>query len=420
MISHSLEETLKTLTYYQASILYWTCEGWSNENIAARYKYTKAWVVWQMSFVYHKLGIDRIDQKTRKKPHWTERRAFLQEKVCPVLRRLINDDPERLEIFPIIPPNVYEGDLVYIPPGTPQSEIPPLETTIPQLEPQSEPPELPSPGENPPPEPPPDFYPIELYNAWLAVLEDEKRGPDPTPLPSPVPIRQPERRGILWGRLITLGLGVLLGCVAVGALAYWLGSTGAFVRATETPITTIQLTSTSEPTPTILSTDTQTALPADTLAPTLTLTPPATITSLPANTQSTSGLGIGQEISDARVTLKLIDVRFNEGYDRVGSRVAPVNHIFEYTNHSGDTLLVQFNTSHFVIEDNTGRTAECWFFRAPYAFEEWNLPLNDNSKEIITTRCGDGRVPQDVTSYTLTIHPFTSLPESTWVVEVPR
>ncbi len=411
MATFSLEDTIKTFDYYEALVVYWFCEGLSNENIAARFKYTKSWVVWRMASVYYKLGLDRKDTSGRKL-HWTERREILREKVCPILRRLIDNDPEKLERFPIIPPNVLEGSIVDLRPEIP---VHLLESLVPLPEPLPEPPPLPPGGQIPPSEPPPDFYPIQLYNAWLAVLEDEKGG-DPPPPPSI--IINPERRGPIWGRLIGLGLAVLLGCVIVGVGAYFLGrgTTGA---ATQTPAP-MQLTSTSEPSATIQITETLTALPADTLTATLTLTPLATNTSVPTNTLSPFGLVIGQEISDPRVTLKLVDVRFNEGYDRVGSRVAPINHVFEYTNHSGDTLLVQFNTSDFVVEDNTGRTAECWFFRAPFAFEEWNLPLNDNSTEIITTRCGDGRVPQGVTSYTLTIHPFTSLPESTWVVEVPR
>lgn len=418
MAKFTLEDTVKTFTSHQATVVYWFCKGLSNGDIAERYGYTKSWVVWQMTQVYFKLGLDRKDASGRSL-HWSERRKILQEKVCPVIMRLTNDDPELLERFPLIEPNLLEGSILDLRPEIP---VPPSEPLVPLPEPLSEPPPLPPDDEIPPSEPPPDFYPPVLYNAWLAVLEDDEKGnPPPPPLPpTPIYIPSPERPRRGRGRLVGLLLAVLLGCIAVGALAYWFGRSGAFVPQTETPIATIQLTSTSEPSPTVLSTDTQTALPADTLAPTLTPTPPATITPLPTITQSTSGLGIGQEISDARVTLKLVDVRFNEGYDRVGSRVAPISHVFEYTNHSGDTLLVQFNTSHFVIEDNTGRTAECWFFRAPYAFEEWNLPLNDNATEIITTRCGDGRVPQDVTSYTLTIHPFTSLPESTWVVEVPR
>lgn len=413
MATFSLEDTVKTFTYHQALVVYWFCKGLSNENIAARYGYEKSWVVWQMSFVYFKLGLDRKDA-SGKSLHWSERRKIIQEKVCPIIARLTNDDPELLERFPLISPNVLEGSILDLRPEIP---VPPLDHTVPLLEPQPPPPPLPPDDQIPPSKPPPDFYPIELYNAWLAVLEDDKHGDPPPPLPPPV-IVGPGRRGIMWGRILTLGLAVLLGCVIVGVAAYFLGR-GTIGAATQTPAP-VQLTSTSEPSATIQITETVTALPGETSTPSFTLTPPATDTLLPTNTLSPFGLVVGQELSDSRVTLKLVDVRFNEGYDRVGSRVAPINHVFEYTNHSGDTLLVQFNTSHFVIEDNTGRTAECWFFRAPFAFEEWNLPLNDNSTEIITTRCGDGRVPQGVTSYTLTIHPFTSLPESTWVVEVPR
>ena len=54
------------------------------------------------------------------------------------------------------------------------------------------------------------------------------------------------------------------------------------------------------------------------------------------------------------------------------------------------------------------------------AFDAWNSNLTDNATVLITARCGLGRLPEDVTTHELTIHPFTSLPESTWVVDVPR
>jgi hypothetical protein len=413
MATFSLEDTVKTFTYHQALVVYWFCKGLSNENIAARYGYEKSWVVWQMSFVYFKLGLDRKDASGRSL-HWSERRKIIREKICPIIERLTNDDPDLLERFPLISPNVLEGSILDLRPEIP---VPPSEHVVPLPEPLPEPPSLPPGDQIPPQEPPPDFYPPVLYNAWLAVLEDDAKETPPSAAPPPI-IVGPQRRGIMWGRILTLGIAVLLACAVVGVGAYFFGR-GTIGAATQTPAP-FQLTSTSEPSATVQIAETQTALPGETLTPTFTLAPPATNTSLPTNTLSPIGLVIGQEISDPRVTLKLVDARFNEGYDRVGSRVAPISHVFEYTNHSGETLLVQFDKSHFVVEDNTGRTAECWFFRSPYVFEEWNLPLNDNSTEIITTRCGDGRVPQGVTSYTLTIHPFTSLPESTWVVEVPR
>ena len=415
MATFSLEDTIKTFDYYEALVIYWFCEGLSNENIAARFNFTKSWVVWRMSKAYYKLGLDRKDANGRKL-HWTARREILREKVCPILRRLINDDPEKLERFPMTPPNVLEGSIVDLRPEIP---LPPSEPRLPLPEPLPEPPLLPEPGQIPPSEPPPDFYPIELYNAWLAVLEDDAHDPGDEFEPPPPIIVPPQQRGIMWGRLLGLGLAVLLGCIVVGALAYWFGT-----QRGNPPPTAILASATQEilATETLAETATMavTSHPTETLAPTLTYTPEATLTPIPTDTKSPIGLTKGDELRDNRVTLKLKDVIFSIGYDRLGARKAPVAFIFDYTNHSGETLVVQFDSSNFVIEDNTGRTAECWFYHISGAVDKWTSTLNDGDTLEIATRCGDGDPPPDVTTYTLTVHPFTSLPESTWVANVPR
>lgn len=277
MATFSLEDTVKTFTYHQALVVYWSCKGLSYENIAARYGYKKSWVVWQMSFVYFKLGLNRKDASGRSL-HWNERRRVIREKICPIITRLTNDDPDLLERFPLIPPNVLEGSIVDLRPEIP---VPPSGPLIPLPEPLPEPPPLPPDDQVPPPEPPPDFYPIELYNAWLAVVEDGKH-PDPPPPPPPIIVRPPERRGVMWGRLLGLGFVALLGCVAVGVLAYFLGRNNAFIPATETSIPTIetllptpQPSASIEPSATIQLTETQAPSPTETPLPTDTLTPSA-------------------------------------------------------------------------------------------------------------------------------------------------
>lgn len=283
MATFSLEDTVKTFTYHQALVVYWFGKELSNENIAARYGYTKSWVVWQMSQVYFKLGLDRKDASGRSL-HWSERRRILKEKVCPIIERLINDDPDLLDRFPLISPNVLEGSIVDLRPEIP---VPPSGPLIPLPDLPPEPPSVPPDDQIPPPVPPPDFYPIELYNAWLAVLEDGKHD-DPPLSPPPIVVRAPERRGIMWGRLLGLGLVVLLGCVAVGALAYWLGRNDVFAPATETSMTTIEtsipttpLTTTIEPSATIQLTDTLSPPPTNTPPPTENLTPSA-VPTIPA------------------------------------------------------------------------------------------------------------------------------------------
>lgn len=223
------------------------------------------------------------------------------------------------------------------------------------------------------------------------------------------------------GALAILLVGILAGRALFSPPATPLSTSEPSLEASPaTPVSPIP--SGTAPVPATQTQDSPTMSPTDTIAPTMTLTltaPPTTPP--PTETKSPLGLGIGDELRDDRVTLKLIDVRYNEGYDRVGGSVAPVSYVFEYTNHSGQTLVVQFNKSNFIIEDNTGRTAECWFFLSPFtAFDAWTSNLTDNATVLITARCGLNRLPEDVTTYELTIHPFTSLPESTWIVDVPR
>jgi len=417
MAKFTLEDTIKTFSHHQALVVYWFCKGLSNENIAARFGYQKSWVVWQMSFVYFKLGLDRKDESGRSL-HWNERRRIIREKVCPILVRLTNDDPELLERFPLIPPNVLEESIVDLRPEIP---VPPSDRPIPLPEPPPEPPSLPPDGQIPPPEPPSDFYPIELYNAWLLVLEDDAHDPNGDPLPPPPPpiLIVPERRGPLWGRLLGLGLAVLLGCIAVGALAYWLGTrrnapapTPILPTETQEILTTETLAQTA--------TVTVTSFPTETLAPTLTLTPEATLTPIPTDTKSPIGLVKGDELSDNRVTLKLTDIQYNQKYDRIGAKVAPISFFFDFTNHSGETIVLQFDSSDFHSVDNTGYEADCWFYHISGAGEKVNEPLNNGDTREIVARCGLGNINPNVTTVTLTIHPFSSLPESTWIAEVPH
>ena len=419
MEKFTLEDTIKTFTQREALVVYWTCEGLSNENIAARFGYQKSWVVWQMSKVYHRIGLDKADING-KKLHWTLRREVIREKVCPILRRLINDDPEKLERFPMTPPNVLNGSILDLRPDIP---VPPSEPFIPPPEPPSEPPPLPADDQIPPSEPPPGFYPIELYNAWLAVLEDDMHDPDPEPLPpSPPIIITPIRRGRRWGPLISLGLAVLLGCTAVGALAYWLGRNGGFVPATQTSVATIQptLTITNALSPTIQFTETP--LPANTLTSTVAFTPTETYTPMPTNTIPPVNLTKGAVLQDNRVTLKFKEIKYEQGRTRVGQRPpAPIVFEFDFTNHSGETILLQIGQDKFRAEDNLGNKLTCEFWNGvTEAVETIQRPLENGQTVDISAFCGEGLIPSGVTTYTLYVTGFSSLPDSTWIAEVSR
>ena len=191
-------------------------------------------------------------------------------------------------------------------------------------------------------------------------------------------------------------------------------------QATQTSGTQVQDTSTPEFSPTVQITDTSVPLPSETLSPTATLTLTATLTPLPIDTKSPIGLVKGDELSDNRVTLKLTDIQYNQKYDRIGAKVAPISFFFDFTNHSGETIVLQFDSSDFQTVDNTGYEADCWFYHISGAIEKVNEPLNNGDTREIVARCGLGNINLNVTTVTLTIHPFTSLPESTWIAQIPH
>jgi hypothetical protein len=415
MPNPSVEDVLKGLSEVEASVLYLKCAGLGYESIAKRRSRSVPWVTWEMASVYHKLLLDKKDEESGKPLHKSVRKKILDTAVCPLLKKLVGGKSSNLKNFPLGDPAVIEEFpvewLEFIEEGKEKAEV--IEGVV--EEPKKPPEEL-------PPPPPEEFYPPVLYNAWLLVVEDDGPGVEPPKeepiiIPSQLPGQQ--RRGD-WRRILILASVIgCIGCLVVGVGAYRLGR-GSFAAATETVVPTIQPTSTIEPSATIQITDTETPLPTDTLTPTLTFTPTATLTPIPTDTKSPIGLGLNDELRDDRVTLKLIDVAYNVPYDRLGQRIAPVGFAFDFMNHSGGTIIAQFDKSNFVVEDNTGRTAECWFYNVSGAVDKWNSTLNDGDTLRIATRCGDGRVPEGVTMYTLTVHPFTSLPESTWVSEVPH
>ncbi len=403
MAKTSVEDVLRGLPEVEATILYLKCEELDYKAIAERRNRSVPWVTWQMASVYHKLLLDKKDEKTGQSLHKSVRMKILGEKVCPVLQKLIDGKSSNLKNFPLGESAVIEEfpiEWLEIIEGAKEIE-PVIEGTI---------------VEPPPPPPPEEFLPPILYNAWLLVIQDDKPNePPPPPPPIVIPPRLPgqTRRP----PIIPIILGTLAVCVCLPALIYGAYRLGRGASPTPPPILA---SDTEEVLVTETPTVTLTAAPADTLTPTLTSTPTATLTPIPTDTISPIGLGVGKELSDDRVTLRLTKVAYDEKYDRLGSRVAPISFYFDYTNHSGETTVVQFDKTNFVTQDNTGRTAECWFYHISGAVDKWNSTLNDGDTLQITARCGLDPLPPDVTTYTLTIHPFTSLPESTWVVNVSR
>ncbi len=193
-------------------------------------------------------------------------------------------------------------------------------------------------------------------------------------------------------------------------------------QASQTPQIEATSTATLEPSPTFQLTDTQLALLTVTLTFTLTFTPTPTITPIPTDTKSPIGLVKDDPLSDNRVTLKLKEIRYEQGRTRIGQRpIAPVVFIFDFTNNSGDTILVRLDQDEFRAEDNLGNQLTCEFWNGVVeTTATLQYSLGNQLTAGISVFCGEGKIPPSVTAYTLYVTNFSSLPDSTWIAEVAR
>lgn len=217
MSSQSIEEILKRLPKNQAAVLYWKCQGLKYEDIGTKLNYSIEWVTLQMSYVYA-----RFDLKD-KKVHWAKRQDFLKNEVCPVLQKLTNGNPNKLDDFPLV-----EDDSI----------IDASETSG---------------------EPDPTTYPLVVYDEM--VLEETHEGKIVIPSKGK---KRPRPSYVL----ILL---VIIGCLVFGYVGYRLGSSG-------TPeVALAEVTSTFQPTdiPPI-PTETSVIFPSD--------TPPPSETPFPTDT----------------------------------------------------------------------------------------------------------------------------------------
>jgi hypothetical protein len=178
-------------------------------------------------------------------------------------------------------------------------------------------------------------------------------------------------------------------------------------------------TATFEPSPTFQLTETQPAPPTVTSTLTLTFTPTPTITTIPTDTKSPLDLRVGDVLEDARVSLRLIKVAYGEKYDKTGARFAPISYYFDFINHSEDTIVLQFDQYDFENQDDRGQITNCWFYHISGAGPAVNEPLANGATRQIVARCGDGQLDPAIDTFTLTVHPFSSLPESKWIVQIP-
>jgi hypothetical protein len=90
----NVEETIKQFSEHEAYLLYCVCRDVPYEVISKERDYTVDAITIQMKFIYARLGINN-------QWHYSKRRGFLREHICPILNKLIDNNPENLKNFPI-------------------------------------------------------------------------------------------------------------------------------------------------------------------------------------------------------------------------------------------------------------------------------------------------------------------------------
>lgn len=80
----SIADQIKRLTKNEITVLAYKCKGLKYEQIKDRTGYSLGWVQLQMIGVYTKLGFS-------KEMHWTKRRDILENEVCPLIPKNLDD-----------------------------------------------------------------------------------------------------------------------------------------------------------------------------------------------------------------------------------------------------------------------------------------------------------------------------------------
>jgi len=80
----SIEDTLKSLTKNEFTVLYWKSQGLKYEQIATQLDYSIDWVTLQMGNVYRKFGF-------KKDMHWTKRQEILEKEIYPKLPKNLEE-----------------------------------------------------------------------------------------------------------------------------------------------------------------------------------------------------------------------------------------------------------------------------------------------------------------------------------------
>ncbi len=168
-------------------------------------------------------------------------------------------------------------------------------------------------------------------------------------------------------------------------------------------------------TPTITNTPTQTATSSTTPTPSETPTPTET------PTPSVTPLVIGNEVTDGRVTIKLLQRRFNQRWtEGVRSWTYAVDIQFEFTNHQEDILILYIDSTMANVKDNLGRDLSCVFIHTD------DLPTLNAQVGLAETiefwiGCNKSLQLEGQVDYLIvSMQDVSSLPPMRWLIEVPH
>ena len=167
-----------------------------------------------------------------------------------------------------------------------------------------------------------------------------------------------------------------------------------------------------------------TQLPSPTLEPSPTTIPSATPLPTPTPTQTPfpTEFVLGETATDNRVLLELEDIIYDPVSRGVGSWPFIVKYQFRFKNVSNEDIFLQINRSHASLTDNLGDTHECYLSVGTLG------PTGEISRQIkpdnglqMNVWCGpDRKINTNMEWFRLTIEEFTSIPETTWLAEIPR
>ena len=127
----------------------------------------------------------------------------------------------------------------------------------------------------------------------------------------------------------------------------------------------------------------------------------------------------GDELSNDRVTLRLMELEL-PAYEHEGSTLDffAVGYTFEFENNSNESIPLSFDPGEFELKDNAGQFFACAIHGKESGISELISPYQTYKFRVM---CGENITLENwVSSLTLRVEDFSSLPQSLWKLEAPH